>query len=167
MGAIASTIVSLVMADGSNGLLRWRERSTPRSIPIRIAPSLAGAPSAAPVPALANVTSSPRCCAIWRASASASGLLQVLPVQTKTTFTRSCHRYESRRGRSQLALRDGAGPNDARARPHTIYNCGRLGWLERSAVQYVEFPTGDGVPPVPKDCSRRIGGGRARPVGAG
>src|SRR6185312_5391687 len=62
----------------------------PRSIPTSNDPSLAGAPSCALVPALATSTSvSPRSIDTLRAIASASGLRQVLPVQTNRIFMNS------------------------------------------------------------------------------
>ncbi len=63
-------------------------RSIPRSIATSSAPSDAGPPSQALVPALLTSTSeSPRSIATLRASASAIGLRQVLPVQTNRIFT--------------------------------------------------------------------------------
>jgi len=108
-----------------------------RSIPTRSAPSLAGEPSCALVPALVASTScSPRSMAIFRAIASASGLRQVLPVQTNRIFMRS--RVSDQVGHAEAKCRGGnrARPNDSRSLSSAIEDRGRLRRSQRSAVEH-------------------------------
>src|SRR3954470_9277761 len=96
----------------------------PRSIATSNAPSDAGAPSQALVPALATSTSDiPRSIATLRASASAIGLRQVLPVQTKRIFTSA---DETRYAFSQNIRGDRARADDSRSPTRAIHDGRRL-----------------------------------------
>src|ERR1041385_6196486 len=96
-----------------------------RSIATSSAPSDAGAPSHALVPQLATSSSvRPRSIAILRAIASAIGLRQVLPVQTKRIFTdekSGDSADQSRNAFPEHRRTDRTRANDARSPSCAVY----------------------------------------------
>src|SRR3954467_12251247 len=101
-----------------------------RSMPTSSEPSLAGEPSFALVPALmASTSARPRSIVTLRAIASASGLRQVLPVQTKRIF-RLRISNQIRHALAKGARRNLTRANDARQASRAIEHSGGLGLVE-------------------------------------
>src|SRR3954468_15871394 len=121
----------------------------PRSIATSNAPSDAGAPSQALVPALATSTSDiPRSIATLRASASAIGLRQVLPVHTKRIFTSA---DQTRYAFSQNIRGDRAGTDDSRSSSGAIDDCRGLRRRQSPAIQHTEYAARDRIRPLADD----------------
>src|SRR3954463_10058481 len=146
---------------------RWELRSMLRSMPTSSEPSDAGAPSHALVPALATSTSdSPRSMLILRAIASASGLRQVLPVQTNRTFMRSRVSDQVGHALAQLCRRYCPRTDDPRSASRAVDDGGRRRGCQASAVEHPKLTARDCVAPLRKNLSRRRGRRNPRAVRA-
>src|SRR5688572_5027891 len=135
---------------------RCELRSRWRSMPTSSAPSDADAPSQALVPALDTSTSrSPRSMATFRAIASASGLRQVFPVHTKSSFMCSRVSDEPWGGLAQNGGRDRAGPHDAGSAAGTVHHRRWLRRRERTAVEHAQRAARDRRAPLLSNLARR------------
>src|SRR5215208_3125931 len=125
-------------------------------MPTSNAPSDADAPSQALVPALDTSTSgSPRSIATLRAIASASGLRQVLPVQTNSSFMCSRVSDEPWGGLAQDRGRNRPRTHHARRAAGAVDDGRGLGWGERAAVEHPERSARDGHAPLLSNLARR------------
>src|SRR5688572_23446954 len=128
---------------------RCADRSTERSIATSRAPSEAGAPSHAAVPALpTEISDRLRSAANRRASASAIGLRQVLPVQTKSTRIGSGISNQVGHALAQRGGGDRSRAYHSGARAGAIYYRGRLGGGEAPAVEHAQNPASHWVAPL-------------------
>src|SRR5450759_1434077 len=135
-------------------------------MPTSSAPSEAGAPSQALVPALETTTSwKPSSAATRVAITSASALRHVFPVQTNSTRTsvvsdEVAHTLTQRRGG------DRARPDHARTAGRAIHHRGGGRGLERSAVEQADPPVGDLRAPVRQNVGGTPRGRESRKVRA-
>ena len=107
---------------------RWPLRSMLRSMPTSSAPSRRrrAVPGARARRCATSTSCKPALDAILRAIASASGLRQVLPVQTNRIFMRHASPIESGHALAQRRGGNRAGPDDARRASGAIHDRRRL-----------------------------------------
>jgi len=146
---------------------RWPVRSRPRSIPTSSASSVAGTLSHAFVPALETFrASNPRRSAILRASASARGLRQVLPLHTKSRFI--VQASPTRSGTLSRSFAAGIAPGRiTRGSLPVQSDDGRgLGIAQPSTIENPERAATDSVTPLGNDLVGRSRRGDTGSVGA-